>query len=266
MSIAEQDSISFSPEAFIPSVESAVFTASPEATFWLGITASSGEIMLPQEHTASRILRANVYIDENRFLPDDARRPDGTETDDDDVRATHFSVVENSATHGKFNLVGTSRLIHKHDHANPLPVERLFPEAFPEPAAVNSVEASRFIARYPDRFTQSAISLSLIRAKALHAHQNGLEPAYAVVEDHLTRLFDKIGLPFEQIADKKMIPEYQTENMAIRIQPSEIIKHVAADKLGEKILTMFFNSTVVDSAGLGHFDNTLLSPVPTRAA
>ena len=264
MSIIESNPIRLPVESLTPSIETDVFAASPEATFWIGVTAANGEVMMPTEYAGAGVLRANVYIDEKGFLADDERRPDGTEVDKDDERSTHFTVVENRlATDGIARVVGSGRLIHKRNKKDLLPVEQLFPEAFTTPAPVGSVEVSRFIARHPDKFTQSLISLSVIRAMALHCRNNGTEPAHAVIETGLARRFDMIGMDYEKLTELKMIDEYNTKNMAVRLDPSGIVEATKQDVKGEKLITSLFAPAVVEMDGIGYFDQTLIAPAPT---
>jgi N-acyl-L-homoserine lactone synthetase len=268
MTITQPGLEKMTQEALMPPVETSVFDVRADARFWMGVTAMGDHVTMGAEHTAAGIQRANMYIDEHHFLPESARRADGIETDDDDGRSTHFVIVENRlSADGIHRVVATTRLIEKDFEDEPLPVEQLFPEVFEaNPAPVGAAEASRFIAHHPDKLTQGALSLSLIRAMTSRSAHLGLEPVYAVVEDHLARLFNKINLPFEQISDYKMLPEYNTENMAIRFDPNRILREACAPHIGQEILQAFFNKSAVRSEGLGYFDETLLTPMPRRRA
>src|SRR5665213_340275 len=108
MSIAEQNPAQIATELLTPTIVTEVFVDRPDAHFWLGLIASGATVAMPVEYQAAGVFRANVYIDENRFLPDSARRSDGSEADGDDNRSVHFVILENQiASSGLTRLVGT---------------------------------------------------------------------------------------------------------------------------------------------------------------
>ncbi|HEU4967229.1 MAG TPA: GNAT family N-acyltransferase [Candidatus Saccharimonadales bacterium] len=236
-------------------VESGVFQDHPEAAFYLGVIASPGIIYKPREYQAARRLRANVYIDEKHFLPEEARQRDGGESDVDDARSVHFAVIENRGNSELPRVVGTSRLILKRDGSDRLPVENLFPEAFgPSPAPDSSAEVSRYIARHSERSKQKAVSLALIRAMTAWTLTETRQPVYSIVERPMVRLFDAIELPYEQISDPKMLPEYNTENMAIELDPEAVFHSVRAEKhLAAAAMQAFFQKAE-GNGGLGYFN------------
>ncbi len=236
-------------------VESKIFQDHPEAAFYLGVIASPGIIYAPKEYQAARRLRANVYIDEKHFLGPEARQRDGGESDTDDTRSVHFAVIENKGSEELPRLVGTSRLILKRSVEDGLPVERLFPEAFTSsPAPGSSAEVSRYIARHPERARQKAISLALIRAMTAWTLTETRQPVYSVVEKPMVRLFDAIELPYQQISDPKMLPEYNTENMAIQLDPEAVFHSVRAEKhLAAAAMHAFFQKAE-GNGGVGYFN------------
>ena len=247
-------------DALLPRVDTEIFRFQPEAHFWIGKTAArGGSIVAPDVYQAAGILRARVYIDEYSFLPGDARNIDGTESDAEDIRSSHFAVVENSE--GGNRLVGTTRLIKKETDDQTLQVEKLFPEAFADtPAPVGSVEASRFIARHPNKLLQHMVSLSLIRSMVLEANEEGSPYIYAVVEEHLERLFRNIGLPLVRLAEAKLIEEYNTPNMPLRFSPMDILETAKADTNNRLKMTPFFRGQG-PTHGLGFYDESLtISP------
>lgn len=265
MTMIQENGLKIAKEAHLaPVVESRVFESNPQASFWIGVTAIGDEVLLSAERTAAGIQRANMYIDQCSFLPETARQEDGTESDEDDSRSTHFVVIENQmAAEGLHRVVATSRLIEKKMQDDSLPVERLFPEAFDgRPAPLGSGEASRFMAFHEDKFTQSVLSLSLIRAMATRSARQGVQPVYAVVEDYLTKLFDKISLPYERLSDFKKLSDYgNTKNMAIMFEPNRILREASAGRIGKEILQAAFNPAAVKAEGMGHFDGSLMSPM-----
>lgn len=258
MAINVEPTVDFA--TLVPVVETALFGDKPDARFWVGKVASMGVVSMPLEYLASRQLRANVYIDEMGFLPENARQQDGGESDIDDERSVQFAVIENRTEDTQL-AVGTTRLIVKRHKDDLLPIERLFPESFMEaPATVGTTEASRFIARHPNNMQQHIISLAGIRAMDLHSFQEDIPYVYAVVEKPLANLFRMINLPFTQISELKMIEEYNTPNMAVKIDPKEVFKSVDRDLSGKLILTQFFNNAL-ESLGLGYFDESLQNKV-----
>ncbi len=259
MAIIERD-LNLTPEVLAPALSSEVFDEHENARFWIGVVATPELVSMPEEYTAARRLRANVYIEKYHFLEPSARQVDGGETDVDDARSAQLAVVENRLDDEK--LVGTARLIQKTNIDEKLPVEMFFPEAFVDAdASVGSLEASRFIAQHTDRMTQHTISLSLMRAMAARGHAQGAEYIYAVIESHLARLFEGVGMPFEEIAPEKPIPEYHnTLNMAVRFDPKEIFDVVQRDIKKKEIISTFFEDALV-SLGVGHYDETLITPI-----
>jgi N-acyl-L-homoserine lactone synthetase len=248
-------------EQFPPVVETDLFASGLEAQFWLGSPAGEQGLALAGVYQAARIFRANSYINDNNFLSPTARQSDGGEMDNDDLRATHFVALENNYD-GTARVVGNIRSILKRSENEPLPVEHYFPEAFEDaPAPVNAVEASRFIAKHPEKLTQGAISVGLMRSVIMSTFSQAREPIYAVVEAPLERRFATIGLPFRRIADPKPLEEYGgTINMGLVFDPKEILSVVDKDIAEEKIITHFFK-TARNDLGLGYYDQLMVSPI-----
>lgn len=244
----------------IPEVESRVFD-DVNAPFYIGILASKNVVNLPGEYLSALRLRANVYIDEFKFLPPEARQADGTERDSDDDRSHHYGVVENIG--GTSRIVGTMRAIIKDDSVDILPAEKIFPELFEsQPAPIGSLEASRFIARHPDKRVQSAISISLIRTIVAQSLEYDHKPVYAIVEEPFYKLLQKIKLPLEKLSNPKATPEYNnTENMLLRFMPEEIMEQVVKNPESRRLLSSYFK-TVPINKGIGHYDSRLVVPQP----
>lgn len=259
MAISEIDPIISQAESYIPFVETSVFNDVPSAHFWIGKVAVPGEILLPEEYTAARQLRANIYIDKEGFLEPEAREVDGGESDEDDERSVQFAVIENLGDRQR--VVGTSRLIVKQHEDDLLPAEHHFPEAFEnQPAPVGSTEASRFIAQHPNKMTKHLISLSEIRAMDLEALERGYEPIYAVIEERLAGMFEFIGVPFRRMTELKYLPEYSTPNMAVEIDPIKVRDEIKKDLSGQLLLTQFFQNAIT-TRGLGHYEGDLQKPI-----
>ncbi len=241
-----------------PEVNTSLFEAS-SASYYVGILATRDMVLLPAEYQAALKLRANVYIDEFGFLPEEVRRSDGTEQDVDDSRSRHYGVIERTNTGGI--VIGNMRAIIKDRHDNLLPAEKIFPESFkPSPAPLGSLEASRFIARHPNRSVQNATSISLIRTIVAQSLVHENQPIYAIVEEPFYGFVRKMGIPSEQISDIKSIPEYDnTENMVLRFIPQEIVDKAKAISSGHRLLSAYF-ATIVLNDGVGYYDNKLIDP------
>lgn len=59
-------------------------------------------------------------------------------------------------------------------------------------------------------------------------------------------------MPFEQIAEKRLMPEYNTENMAIRMMPSRILEAIENDDGTSTPMARLFGPEAVKSEGLGY--------------
>lgn len=259
MAITQHNLNEISLRELLPTVNTEVFTDHADADFYVGKVAMNGSgVSMPNEFLALRQLRANIYIDQMGFLGPDMREVDGGESDVDDHRSAHFAVIENHKDLNQQRLVGGSRLIIKRDKDDRLPIENFFPEIFDnDPAQAGSVEASRFIARHPDKITQHMISFAGIRAMDMQALELQSPYVYAVIEKPLAKLFKLIQLPFEQLSAPKPLNEYSgTQNMAIRIDPKEVL-YSAQHETGKQVLSDFFKNAV-ESLGLGYYDKSLM--------
>lgn len=250
---------SLQPQLVLPDVETRVFEGRQNASFYVGALASRNVVYLPSEFLGALKLRANVYIDESHYLEESHRQADGTESDNDDVRSVHYGIIEN-ATDGP-RVVGNIRGIIKDDERS-LPVENIFPEIFEDsPAPLGALEASRYIARHPDRSVQSAISLGLIRVIVTQAANNGNQPIFAIAEESMVRHFNRLNLPFEKISDPRPVVSYNnTENMVLRFNPVDIIEQIHDSPEQRKILARYFR-TVYENGGLGYYDRCLTDPI-----
>lgn len=253
---------SLTPESLLVPVDSEVFKYHPDAPYYIGVVAMNGFELQPELYEAAGRLRANVYIDEKRFLPATARNADGTERDYDDNRSVHLVAVENQGLHLPPRLIGTARMILKRSPEDDLPVEHYYPDCFAGDAAapVRSAEVSRYIARHESKQVQALISLGLIRAAAAWLDQNVHRPAYAVVEAGLVRMFDKIGLPYTEVSGYRSLEEYgDTRNMAIQMDPERVLQNAKAENhisTPSMLSPDFFGKAYVHK-GVGYFNHTL---------
>lgn len=240
------------PEFVLPAVETNVFDMDPDAHIWVGKVAVGNLVLMPAEAKAFHQLRANVYIDEAGFLPEASRSEDGGEYDADDLRSTHFVVVENRQETKR--VVGGVRLIEKRDEEDLLPAERYFPEAFTtKPAEVGSVEISRLISRNPNQALQSLVSLASIRAIDLHAVANNVPNSYAVVERPMQKWLRIIGVPNEPLAEYKPLGDYAgTSNTVVSINPREVLES-ALNATGRRAVLRQFYESALQEQGLGYY-------------
>lgn len=245
-------------------VSSDVFRNHPEAAFWVGKVANLGIVapgMSEYENALGR-LRAKVYVDEYGFLGDDSIDALGREIDKYDERSVHFAVIENANEDRRSSrMIGSLRLITKKEPEEKYPIEEYFPEVFDELIGTSSAEVSRFISRYPeDKFTKHVVSLSLIRAIALHATYENIEDYYCIIEEPLFRLLGKIGISMEPIGDSKLIPEQGGVLYPIKIDPLKTIESVTTDKTGNILLEDFFKDEF-GNHGIGYYPATFTGGV-----
>ena len=244
----QEDSYLLNKE-LIPSVETDVFKHHSDSRYWIGAVAVPGNVIMPDEFTAQRRLRANVYINECEFLPEGAREEDGGESDKSDPHATQYVVFENQET---IRVVGALRMIEK--GYDLLPAEELFADEIDGEFPSNSLEASRFIARHQQRTAQTMISVGLVRVAILQALTEEKD-IYAVVEEPLARRFSQLGLVYDVVCPGKVLAEYNnTNNQLLRFQPERILDTVKEDDL----ITAYLAVAHYD-LGLGYYDTTLRS-------
>lgn len=176
-------------------------------------------------------LRANVYVYQTGMLPEEVLHDNGTETDEDDERSSHFLVVENRI--GSAAAVACIRLIEKSmEHPGQLPVENFFPEAFEEHSAgPNSIEVSRFISCLDSKPDQLTAIMELFKSSLARIRQNELGPVYAVVEEDLERSLGFLGAPPRRIAEPQYVEEYNDSNVGIEIDTEDMASAFGAELL-----------------------------------
>lgn len=257
--VAETAPLRLTPDELTVPVERDVFADHPEATFYIGVIATPGVVHDARVYQATSRFRAGVYIDQMNFLSESARLRGGGETDSDDNRSVHFSVVENRGAHEPPRVVGCSRLILKDDENVPLPVEHFFPEYFEDnPAPVDATEGSRLIARHPDRAVQGLVALGLIRAMTHYSVEQSRQPIYAVVERGLATMFDRMKLPNTRLTELKYLEEYRTKNMALAIEPQRIATSIRPENHVRNDEVSGFFDDLDGHGGVGFFNETLM--------
>jgi N-acyl-L-homoserine lactone synthetase len=205
-------------------------TYAPSITHELGIVATMGLELNHELFAQARQLRADVYIDEKGFLSEESRQEDGGESDKDDDRSVQFAVTE--TFHGEdepiSQVIGTSRLVVKREKDDILPAEILFQDI--PVAPVGSVEASRYIARHADKSIQRLASVALIMGMVNEATTREAGYIYAVVERPLKINFNWLGIPLHELTELRFLEEYNTENMAIKFDPDEVLAGIEAKR------------------------------------
>lgn len=204
-----------------------VFSNHEDKRFALGVF-SSDDILSYKPNTIVQAylqLRANVYIDQTKFLEDDLRRPDGTELDENDARSTHFVVFENRI--GKIAVFACMRLIEKTFHRDSLlPIEEFFPGAFAVKAPRKSVEVSRFIVRHDLARYSRVAKREIMTAGLAHVLGNNLGSIFGVVESQFERDLTMMGVPTRRIAEPKLLPEYNSENLGIEVDKVGFVNRI----------------------------------------
>lgn len=245
-----------SHNSILPVFETDIFDSSQDAHYWIGRVAVPHSVRLPDEYTVQRQLRANVYIDECSFLPENSRQPDGGETDQHDEHATQYVVLENGDS--GVRAVGALRMIEKTDYL--LPAEEFFEDVINEPLPAGTLEASRFIARHEDRTAQAMIAMGIVRAAMVQAFQQE-SPIYAVVEEPLARHFSKMGLPYKVLSSGKIIAEYNnTSNKLLKFQPADVFETVADDFRYDLAVTSYLD-VALQTGAEGYYDKTMRNQI-----
>lgn len=181
------------------------------------------------EHEAYLRLRGNVYAHERHFMRVEDLNPDGTETDPDDPRAVHFALFENHAEGAR--AVGAMRLILKsEEHSEPLPIEGHYPDAFPEPAPLPSVEVSRLISRHESPRVQHSLKWPLFSAGVAWLLRHDIGTCFGAVEDHFEKRLNEDGVPVSTLADGHFVPEFNAVKKPIAIDLRGLTHHLATTR------------------------------------
>lgn len=239
MSVAKRVKYISNQETIPIVADSGVFYGHEDKRFAIGVY-SPEQVMSYQPDSVIQAylrLRANVYVDQAGILGNDSKRHDGTELDENDERSTHFVVLENLV--GKVAARACSRLIIKDTAKDQkLPIEDFFPEVFSDGLPPKSIEVSRFIARVNDdrydheaKRNQLTAKQRIILAELAYACINDLGPVFAIVEKNFGRDLRVMGVPTSVVAEPKIIPEYNSENLGL-----EIDKFGFRDKVGKTVL------------------------------
>lgn len=164
------------------------------------------------------LLRANVYINEHKFLSPDNLDQNGAEYDEYDETADHFVAVSDQG-----DVIGTIRMINR-EEGKKLPSETLFGIDFSN----GTREISRIMvdSSVPNRL-KPLVFVSLIRAVLKCALKGENDDVYAVVEPSLHKyLNDILGIQLKTIIEPKFIEEYNSINSVISMHPFTITSEV----------------------------------------
>jgi len=157
------------------------------------------------ERAACARLRADVYVRERAWLPED-RVDDGLEADHDDARSVHLL-----ATRG-FEPVGTARLILR-TAGHPLPSEALLDA--PLPQGRSAAEVSRLaVARHARG--DSEVLIALCAGLYSTAVRDRIDDLYAMVEKRLHRHLVWLGFPFRRVGRQHWI--YESWNYVVAME------------------------------------------------
>lgn len=171
------------------------------ARFAVGIVAIGSEVLhgLENEFDGYALERTRRYLAEN-YITEADLNSDGTELDEEDNRAVHFTVVENMVDYAR--TAGTMRLIIKSGLKNSLlPIESMYPEAFDNPAQVGSVESSRVSAN------RTLLTKLLFASGVNYVQHHRLGPVYGVVKPDFEQALNRNGISVLPLADPKYVPE-----------------------------------------------------------
>jgi N-acyl-L-homoserine lactone synthetase len=213
----------------IPEIYSRVFEGHESSHLAVGIVAVGSEVVpgLEEEFTGYTLLRGNVYAGQKNYMPASELNADGTETDIDDERSIHFAVLENTLTATR--VVGSMRLIVKGEDDRPLPVEDHYPEVFADAEAPSmSTESSRLISRHESKKLQKGIKWLLFTAGVSYIAENDLGPVFGAVEQSLARGLTMEGMPVEELAEPKFVPEFNATKLPIKIDIDELARRMKA--------------------------------------
>lgn len=221
----------FIPNAEVtPLVETSIFDDKPEKRFAL-IAFGLGLRDNDELFTSYLRLRANVYVHQTGFLSPDVLMSDGTETDQDDERSSHFLVVENKL--GAVAAVSCIRLIEKSKTAPaPLPIETFFPDVFAdEQPELRTAEVSRFISRLDTARDQMMAISEMFKSSLARIDQEKLGPVYAIVEEDLERSLKFMGAPPSRLAEPHFVEKYNTYNVGVEIDTASMINRQGPKKI-----------------------------------
>jgi N-acyl-L-homoserine lactone synthetase len=243
-------------------VETRVFDDCPKAAYYVGVIAVPGAVCDAGLQEAAARLRYEVYVREKGLMhPDADTQATGLEKDSNDDRSLQIVTLKNRGLHQSPDLVGHIRLVVKRHEGDLLPIEQLFPEAFSQgAAAINSGEASRFIARTTGKGEQHQVARSLIRALAVNAATQYEQPSYAVADRYLLGMFNGDGVKYEPLAEPRVLDEYSTPsynlpNTPIRLDAHQVLSGMTSPNAPPDIQNMYRG--IFSQQGVGYFDASM---------
>lgn len=211
----------------IPIVESDIFKLNDESQFAIA-QVTPKELSDMREFDGAARLRANTYLSEGFVKPEELDE-NGTELDDDDIRSNHYLMFERTAVQSLVRVVGNLRLVTKTDeYSESLPVERYFPESFPELTPIGSVEVSRLIARHEDARVQSMLKWPMFIAGYKHVIGSDGGPVYGLMTRVLARQLSLQGVPLTSMAEPRYIEEINATKHPVEVDVPRLGRMVDA--------------------------------------
>ena len=212
--------------------------------YWLGVVATADHTQLePRVFDAALCLRADVYIDELKWLPESSRTVDGREIDPHDEHSTHLAMVDTRLSQENNPFVFANvRYIHRRGDVDFLPVEEEFGLSLGDPLE-ERVELSRFISRHPNKQTRALGSIAL--ASHTVGMLNRLDMnGYAIMERSLVRRLLSMGMSVETLTEPKPLEDYGgTINYGVRIDGAESLNRAnyIASRRGDFPFNRFYD-------------------------
>lgn len=164
-------------------------------------------------------LRYEVYCVEKSFLPAE-NFPDGTEKDELDEHSVHFVAYEDNCHK---ELMGYFRLILPNHHG--FPVESHFELLEPIANHDTSVELSRLVVEPSARSIGHHILMGLSKQVYLYNREYRVSNCYAVLENPLLRMVQRLGLPFQAVGKRGWF--FNTENLPTCMSMEALEAHLS---------------------------------------
>jgi N-acyl-L-homoserine lactone synthetase len=212
-------------------IQSDVFQPSDALTYAVGIVAVGREsgVNRQREYVGYLQLRGMTYGLEKAFLEPEDLQPDRSESDADDVRSVHFTILHQKVD--GVRVVGAMRLIVKSDSdSRPLPIELHYPRAKFDhfPLLPRSIEVSRLIVRHEDPAVTSKLKWWLFASGLSYARRQQLGPVFGVVEPSLERILRWSGVVVRILGETTYVPHFNSRKMPVQIELNQLERSVEA--------------------------------------
>ncbi len=194
----------------------------------------------PGELAAVQRLRAEVYVEQGFLHPD--QLVGGLDLDGQDHRAVNLGAFEI----GSGDLVGSFRLIFR--DGTLLPIEEQYGLQLD---AKTPIELSRLAVARPHRAT--ALSIGLWKAAFDVAADAEVDYAFAIIENPLFSMLNRLGLPFVKIGEPLVI--YNTLNWPARCRAADLLPSMMsvrpdlAELFERRGQSRLYQSVLIETAG-----------------